>query len=59
MAKMKTGYIPTYTITSETVRLVSEISEILGGFSAANQFELSPMLRNGNRLRSIAELFML
>jgi hypothetical protein len=32
MAKNKAGYIPPFSITSGIVRLVSEISEALGGF---------------------------
>jgi Fic family protein len=53
MAKKKEGYIPPFTITSATVQLILEISETLGGFSTANQTEIAPMLRRGNRLRSI------
>ncbi|MFH2047460.1 MAG: Fic family protein [Pseudomonadota bacterium] len=53
MAKKKTGYIPPFTITSETVRLVSEISETLGRFSSSNLADMTPMLRRGNRLRTI------
>jgi Fic family protein len=49
----KATYTPPYTITSETVRLVSEISEILGHFSAMDQMNQTPMLRRGNRLRTI------
>jgi hypothetical protein len=30
MAKTKPGYIPPFAITSQTVRLVSELSETLG-----------------------------
>jgi Fic family protein len=51
--KIKSGYVPPFTITSETVRLISEISETLGSLSASTQFEFAPMLRRGNRLRSI------
>ena len=40
-------------ITPDIVRLISEISEILGGLSAANPPEIAPMLRRSNRLRSI------
>jgi len=32
----KSVYSPPYQITPEIVRLISEISETLGGFSAAN-----------------------
>lgn len=53
MAKLKSGYIPPFTITPEIVRLISEISESLGGFSVTNPSELAPLLRRGNRLRSI------
>ena len=53
MAKLKSGYVPPFTITPEIVRLVSEISETLGGFSVTNPSELPPVLRRGNRLRSI------
>ena len=44
---------PPYTITPEIVRLISEISETLGCFSVTHPSELTPMLRRGNRLRSI------
>jgi Fic family protein len=53
MAKLKSGYIPPFTITPEIFRLISEISESLGGFSVTNPSELAPLLRRGNRLRSI------
>ena len=53
MAKLKSGYVPPFTITSEIVRLVSEISETMGGFSVTNPSELPPVLRRGNRLRPI------
>jgi Fic family protein len=53
MAKLKSGYIPPFTITPEIVHLISEISESLGGFSVTNPSELAPLLRRGNRLRSI------
>lgn len=53
MAKLKSGYVPPFTITPEIVRLVSEISETLGGFSVTNPSELPPVLRRDNRLRSI------
>ncbi|MBA3035101.1 MAG: Fic family protein [Desulfobacterium sp.] len=53
MAKKKTGYIPPFTITSKTVHLVSEISETLGRFSSSNLADMTPMLRRGNRLRTI------
>jgi len=49
----KSTYTPPYTITSEIVRLVSEISEALGQFSALNRPDQTPMLRRGNRLRTI------
>lgn len=45
--------MPPFTISSKTVRLISEICETLGGFSAARPFDFAPMLRRGNRLRSI------
>jgi len=53
MAKIKTGYIPPFTITSKSISLISEISETVGSISASNRFELAPMLRRGNRLKSI------
>lgn len=46
-------YRPPYTITPEIVGLISKISELLGRYSAANQTGQTPMLRRGNRLRSI------
>ena len=48
-----TSYSPPYEITPEIVCLISEISELLGGISAATPSEPSLMLRRGNRLRSI------
>jgi Fic family protein len=53
MAPLKTEYTPPFTITPEIVRLISEISELLGSFSVTNPSELSPILRRVNRLRSI------
>ena len=49
----KITYSPPYTITSEIVRLVSEISETIGRYSADNSSDLTPQLRRGNRLRTI------
>jgi len=53
MAKIKAHYIPPFTITSETVRLISEISETLGKISASGTFELAPVTKQENRLKSI------
>lgn len=53
MVQKKTGYVPPFNTTAEAVRLISEISEMLGSFSAANRLEMAPMLRRGNRLKSI------
>jgi Fic family protein len=53
MPKIKSGYIPPFTITSKSISLISEICETLGRFSVSNQFELAPMLRRGNRIKSI------
>lgn len=50
---MKTSsFSPPYTITSEVVRLVSEISEIIGRLSINNPSDLTPQLRRSNRLRT-------
>jgi hypothetical protein len=43
-AKKKKGYAPPFTITSKAIRLISEISETLGGFSVANQFDIAPKM---------------
>jgi Fic family protein len=53
MPKLKSGYIPPFVITTEIVRLISEISETLGRFSSSNLADMTPMLRRGNRLRTI------
>jgi Fic family protein len=50
---MKTAYSPPFRITSDIVRLVSEISEILGRFSLTHSPEFSPVLRRSNRLKSV------
>lgn len=50
---MKSEYFPPFTITPEIVRLVSKISEWVGGFSVHSKAFQTPMLRRGNRLRSI------
>jgi Fic family protein len=49
----KSFYSPPYKISPEIVRLVSQISESIGSFSATNQTEHAPMLRRGSRIRSI------
>ncbi len=53
MVKSKSGYIPPFSITSQSINLISEISEILGRLSAINRLESTPMLRRGNRIKSI------
>lgn len=49
----KTTYSPPFTITSDIVRLISEICETLGRFSVTHPYEFTPLLRRANRLRSI------
>lgn len=53
MNKPNPGYTPPFTISSIAIHLISEISETLAVFSASKQYALTPMLRRGNRLRSI------
>lgn len=45
-------YTPPYTITSEILNLISEISELLGYWSAQGKTR-SPQLRKENRIRTI------
>ncbi len=46
-------YQPPFTFTSPIVASVSRISERLGAWSARSETTLSPMLRRGNRIRTI------
>lgn len=49
----KTTYKPPYEITEKIVNLISEISEIIGSYTAKNKAELNPKLRRSNRLQTI------
>ncbi len=46
-------YQPPFTITSEILTAVVNISEMLGRYSAGQASELTPQLRRGNRVRTI------
>ena len=46
-------YIPPYTLTSRSIHLVSEISELVGIITIKNNLELNPKLRRENRIRTI------
>ncbi len=49
----KTEYRPPYTITPAIVRLVAEISEVIGGYTVLAEKNLTPRLRRENRIRTI------
>ena len=46
-------YQPPYTITSEILAAVANISEMLGRYSAGHESVMTPQLRRGNRVRTI------
>jgi Fic family protein len=46
-------YKPPYTITPVILHVVEEIGELIGRYSAITETRLTPMLRRGNRIRSI------
>ena len=46
-------YIPPYTLTSRSIHLVSEISELVGIITIKYNLELNPKLRRENRIRTI------
>ena len=46
-------YIPPYPLTSRSIHLVSEISELVGIITIKNNLELNPKLRRENRIRTI------
>ena len=48
-----TDYKPPYQITDNIVNLLTQISELLGRWSASIQGELSPELRRKNRIKTI------
>ena len=48
-----TDYKPPYQITDSIVNLLTQISELLGKWSASVQEELSPELRRKNRIKTI------
>ena len=47
------NYAPPFHMTDEIIRLVSEISEMLGIISVDTHFSPDPMLRRKNRIRTI------
>lgn len=47
------AYQPPFTITSEMLAAVANISEMLGRYSAEQEAVLTPQLRRGNRVRTI------
>ena len=47
------GYTPPYTISPVILRLVGQISEILGLIKASSSNATVPELRRGNRIRTI------
>ncbi|MCK5312221.1 MAG: Fic family protein [Desulfobacteraceae bacterium] len=47
------SYTPPYTITAEIVRMISEISEIIGRLSIEGSVNHVPQLRRSNRIRTI------
>lgn len=49
----KPPYSPPYQITPEIVRLIARIGEALGRLPVEHPSEIAPMLRRGNRLRTI------
>jgi Fic family protein len=51
--KMRKTYKPPYTITPAILRTVEEIGELIGRYTAITEAKLTPMLRRGNRIRSI------
>ena len=50
---MNSNYSPPYTLTPDILRSVSEISEIIGQYSALADSHLTPRLRRENRIRTI------
>jgi len=48
-----TSYTPPYNITAEIVRLISQISEIIGRLSIEDSANHVPQLRRSNRIRTI------
>lgn len=50
---MSKTYKPPYIITPGIYNTVAEISELVGRYTATTETRLTPMLRRGNRIRSI------
>jgi Fic family protein len=50
---MNKTYKPPYTITPAILTAVAEIGELIGRYTATTETRLTPMLRRGNRIRSI------
>ncbi len=49
----KSPYQPPYTVTPAMLRLVAEIGEMVGRYTALAEQELTPKLRRDNRIRTI------
>ena len=49
----KGSYQPPYSLTSTILRLVGEISEVIGRYTALADSQLTPRLRRENRIRTI------
>lgn len=52
---MTENYQPPFTITKKIVRLVSQISEVVGTVNASNVDFSSPKLRKNNRIKTITD----
>lgn len=53
MSNKKDKYQPPYTLTPAILRLVAEISEVIGRYTALSDSQLAPRLRRENRIRTI------
>lgn len=49
----KDPYRPPYSLTPTILRLVAEISEVIGRYTALADSQLTPRLRRQNRIRTI------
>ena len=49
----KSPYQPPYTLTPAMLRLVAEIGEMVGRYTALAEQALTPKLRRDNRIRTI------
>jgi Fic family protein len=50
---MSNTYKPPYSVTPAIYNAVAEISELVGRYTATTETRLTPMLRRGNRIRTI------